>query len=193
MNKTEEKVRDLVGSDNDIRIGNFVISRIRLLLGVNEVARELSIQEENEPLSYFTERGYELIGALKIRSLEGLFSVVVSEDRLMYKLLCYYLESSERDVLQTLLSNMYYACSIPDGYYHILLMLSTEFYVSKVGENTKKEEKLKRYKEISDLMLKAMESSLDGYTPQDAEDMSIDESRVSEMADELRERLKKNA
>lgn len=189
--KKSKGKRDFVYYE-DNRVGNYVVTFIHLLLKDGELARELSLAERKKPLATFVKKGYEVIGAIKIRTLEGLFSVTISEDRMMFRVLRYYIEDENEDFLQVLFANMIGACTIPDGMYQDLLFLSMAAHLDSVASNLPKQEKLEKYKETNRLMMKIMEDSLKDYEPKELVDMSEDDYEKAEVADGLREMVKIN-
>lgn len=174
------------------RFGNFKIKRVKLLISDKGTARE---ENANAKVTqkYLEKNGLSEIEAVKIASLEELWSVCIPQNRMMYQFIIDLFQENTKEcdeILSTLLTNMANTTSIADGLYHDIVLHGARAFINRRDEVSSKEDKEKEYRAIADSILADMLKDLEDYVPKkEKQELSNKEFEQMVLADELREQI----
>lgn len=189
----EKKEKRVMPLGTYTRFGNFKIKRVKLLISDKGAAREENANSKITP-KYLEKNGFSEIEAVKIASLEELWSVCIPQNRMMYRFVIDLFEENTKEcdeILSTLLCNMGNVTSVGDGLYHDIVIHAARAYMNRKDEVSSKEDKEKEYRAIANSILADMLKDLEGYVPKkERHEMSNKEFEQMVLADKLREEMK---
>lgn len=189
----EKKEKRVMPLGTYTRFGNFKIKRVKLLISDKGTAREENANAKITP-KYLEKNGFSEIEAVKIASLEELWSVCIPQNRMMYRFVIDLFEENTKEcdeILSTLLCNMGNVTSVGDGLYHDIVIHAARAYMNRKDEVSSKEDKEKEYRAIADSILTDMLKDLENYVPQkEKQEMANKDFEQMVLADELRDKLK---
>ena len=183
----EKKGKQIMPLGAYARFGNFKIKRVKLLISDKGTARE---ENANAKVTqkYLEKNGLSEIEAVKIASLEELWSVCIPQNRMMYQFVIDLFEENTKEcdeILSTLLTNMVNTTSIADGLYHDVVLHGARAFI-----NRRDEDKEKEYRAIADSILTDMLKDLEDYVPKkEKQELSNKEFEQMVLADELKEQI----
>lgn len=188
----EKKGKRIMPLGEYARFGNFKIKRVKLLISDKGTARE---ENANAKVTqkYLEKNGLSEIEAVKIASLEELWSVCIPQNRMMYQFVVDLFQENTKEcgeILSTLLTNMVNTTSIADGLYHDVVLHGARAFINRRDEVSSKEDKEKEYRAIADSILTDMLKDLEDYVPKkEKQELSNKEFEQMVLADKLREKM----
>ena len=178
------------------RAGNFKLRLVRLQIDDKGNARVLN-KNAHFKKSFLDKEHLEEIYAIEVKTLEELWSVRIPETYGMFNLIVTIIRWDVKEMtdrLGTILGNMFGVSCVPDGFFHNLVaFLIAEVlpvHFDKVSEWKDKREKYD--KALADFRW-SLDADMEGYEPQEKEDLSEEEYRHAETADKARQVLEQES
>lgn len=175
--------------DKPFRFGNFYVTLIDQTLSVDGIAHESTLEERAYTEEEREKKGIVFINALKISSLEGLWQVLLSESSSMYALIVYLIENNSKEnneVLSTLFTNMSFVTTIGFGMFQSSVLRVAETILIESDNVSSKEKKIEQCHQLCVELETFFKNCLQFYNPKEKQDLSDEEMKHAELADELK-------
>lgn len=199
----EEKKIDVLGTDDvykremkpyeKYRIGNYKVQLVRLQINDKGEARVLN-KNAHFKKSFLEKEHWEEIYALKISTLEELWSVRIPQSYGMFGLIIDVWRRADKEALErveVLLANMLNVTCIPDGFFHNLVVFARQCLVEHIDDKSTWKEKREKYDKLVKDFKWCLDADIETYKPKAEKDLTKEQYHQAEIADEAREELKK--